>query len=74
MTHHILVISNYLQKPIASIAYAIVRYFEEAIQRYEDYQEYKKAVKQLSSMTDKDLADIGINRYDIPFIVKGTRK
>lgn len=74
MTHHILVISNYLQKPITNLTYAIVRYFEEAIQRYEQYQDYKKAVKQLSSMTDKDLADIGINRYDIPFIVKGVRK
>lgn len=71
MTHHILVISSFLQKPIADATYAVVRFFEESIQRYKERQMYKKTVKELSKMSDKDLYDIGINRYDIPFIARG---
>lgn len=32
--------------------------------------EYKRAVKQLCSMTDRELSDIGINRSDIHDVVR----
>ena len=71
MTHHILVISNFLQKPIAEVAYKIVN----AIDNFNSYRrreaEIRQAIRELSSMSDKDLDDIGINRYDIPFIARG---
>jgi uncharacterized protein YjiS (DUF1127 family) len=30
----------------------------------------RQTLKELSAMSDKDLADIGINRYDIKSIIK----
>jgi len=38
------------------------------------YFEYKDAVKELSAFTDRELADIGIRREDIPYIVKESHK
>ena len=38
------------------------------------YIEYREAVKELSAFTDRELADIGIRRMDIHFIVKETHK
>lgn len=35
------------------------------------YQEQQRALKELSALTDRELADIGITRGMIPFIVKG---
>lgn len=74
MTQHILVINSFLQKPIANATYAVVRFFEDKIQAHKERQMYKRTVKELSAMSDKDLYDIGINRYDIPFIAKGIRE
>ena len=41
--------------------------------RYVNYlsswREHRKVIKQLNAMTDKELADIGINRYDIDRLV-----
>ena len=74
MTHHILLVNNFLQKPIANVTYAVVRFFEDKIQAYKERQMYKRTVRELSAMSDKDLCDIGINRYDIPFIAKGIRE
>lgn len=71
MTQHILVINSFFQKPIANVTYAVVRFFENQIQKYNERQMYKKTVRELSKMSDKDLADIGVNRYDIPFIARG---
>lgn len=33
----------------------------------------KKTIKELSNLTDRELNDIGINRYDIPRIAGETR-
>lgn len=35
------------------------------------YQERQKALRELNAMSDKELADIGITRSMIPFVVKG---
>lgn len=41
--------------------------------RYMNYlstwREHRKVIKQLNAMSDKELADIGINRYDIDRLV-----
>lgn len=33
------------------------------------WREHRKVIKQLNAMSDKELADIGINRYDIDRLV-----
>ncbi len=41
--------------------------------RYMNYlstwREHRKVIKQLNAMSDKELSDIGINRYDIDRLV-----
>ncbi len=71
MTHHILVVSNFLQKPIAELAYSISKAITDISLYHHRQAIIRKTIKELSAMSDKDLDDIGINRYDIPFIAKG---
>jgi uncharacterized protein YjiS (DUF1127 family) len=39
-----------------------------------EYFKYRDVVKELSSMTDRELCDIGISRCDIPCIAKEASK
>jgi uncharacterized protein YjiS (DUF1127 family) len=39
---------------------------------YERRQQYLKTVRELSAMSDRDLADIGIRRGDFHSVAKGT--
>ena len=71
MTQHILILSNFLQKPISEATYAVVSFFEKLVEKQHQRRMYYKTIRELSAMTDRDLNDIGINRYDIPFIARG---
>ena len=39
-----------------------------------NYLAYKEAFRELNSYSDRDLADIGIRREDIPFIISASLK
>ena len=41
------------------------------LDKFNKYQEQQKALRELNAMSDKELADIGITRGMIPFVVKG---
>lgn len=40
------------------------------VKKYKTWQLYKKTVNELSRMNDRDLADIGIGRYDIKQVAR----
>ena len=61
MTQHILVLSNYLLKPIESLL-DFLKSWNSYIKRQ---RRYKQTVKELSALTDYELNDIGIARGDI---------
>jgi uncharacterized protein YjiS (DUF1127 family) len=42
--------------------------------RYRAYVAYRNAVHELSSMSDRELQDIGISRYDISNVARQTCK
>ena len=44
--------------------------FETLKKRVVRYKTNKSAIRELHGMTDRDLADIGISRYDIERVVK----
>ena len=39
-------------------------------EKFSAWRRYRDAVRELSSLTDRELADIGINRFDIAAIVR----
>lgn len=47
----------------------IVKYLSDNIKTY---FRYHVAVKELSKLSDRELKDLGINRYEIPYIVYGS--
>lgn len=68
MTHTLTVKQNYLTSNINKLYQKVVSYFGTTLEKSQQKALYRKTVKELSKMSDRDLADIGINRYDIPFI------
>ena len=65
MTHYILTITNYLQSPISEIINLISRLDEIVRTNYAKHKMYKSTVKELSRLSDAELLDIGLSRYDI---------
>lgn len=65
MTHYILTISNILQNPIAELTSSISRLLEAARSNYAKHKQYKNTVKELSRLSDAELLDIGLSRYDV---------
>ena len=61
MTQHILVLSNYLLKPIEGLL-DFLKSWNSYVKRQ---RAYKQTVKELSALTDYELNDIGIARGDI---------
>ena len=61
MTQHILVLSNYLLKPIESLL-DFLKSWNSYVKRQ---RVYKQTVKELSALSDYELNDIGIARGDI---------
>lgn len=39
--------------------------FSKIAKRYADYKKYRQTVSELSSLSNRDLADLGISRGDI---------
>ena len=71
MTHHILVVSNFLQKPIAELTYSISKAITDISLYRRRRAVINQTIKELSNMTDRDLADIGICRGDIEDVARG---
>jgi uncharacterized protein YjiS (DUF1127 family) len=44
--------------------------FEVLKTRYANWQRYKRTVSELESLTNRDLADLGIMRSDIPRLAR----
>lgn len=66
--------SNTLTHPqnIFVEAYTSIQDFVAKVsKRKSEVKKIRDAIKQLNSMSDRDLLDIGISRYDIEMIVKG---
>lgn len=42
-------------------------------QSYREWRKYRETVSELSSMSDRQLSDIGITRGDIPFVSRAKR-
>ena len=61
MTQHILAISNYLQSPIDGLLSFFNRYNTNRAIR----KKRNQTIRELSSLTDYELNDIGISRGDI---------
>ena len=61
MTQHILAISNYLQSPID----ALLSFFKGVNTNRQLRKRRNQTIKELSSLTDYELNDIGIARGDI---------
>jgi uncharacterized protein YjiS (DUF1127 family) len=39
-------------------------------ERYHRWQRYNRTVRELNSLSNRDLADLGLNRYDIERIAR----
>ena len=48
--------------------------FRKAKRAIAEHNEFSRVVRELSAMTDRDLADIGISRGDIEFIATQATK
>ena len=44
---------------------------KNVLKKYHTWQKRKNDIAQLQALTDRDLADIGIRRYDIERVVDG---
>jgi uncharacterized protein YjiS (DUF1127 family) len=44
--------------------------FEVLKARYRSWQRYNRTISELGSLTDRDLADLGITRSDIPRLAR----
>lgn len=72
MTQLVLMLNNYLQRPITEIISAISNTFSTLVKAYEryakkraEYYHIQYTIRQLSSLSDKELRDIGIARNQI---------
>lgn len=68
MTHHILFVNNRLSKPITDLAYSVVKIIDHIIAVNKDRLARKQTVRELSRLSDRELLDMGISRYDIELI------
>lgn len=68
MTHHILFINNRLSGLITDIAHAFVKLTDRLIHAAKVRAQRRETYKQLSKLSDKELLDMGISRYDIEAI------
>lgn len=65
MTHHILVINSFLAGLITDITHAVVGVVDRLTHAAKVHAQRREAFKQLSRLSDKELLDMGISRYDI---------
>lgn len=67
MTQHILTVSNYLTNPINEA----IELFKGLRKSWDHAQHVNQTVKELNSLTDKELSDIGLSRGDIYSVARG---
>jgi uncharacterized protein YjiS (DUF1127 family) len=48
----------------------MVRFLSNILDSWSKWRKYTRTVKELYAMTDRDLADMGIARGDIPYVAK----
>jgi uncharacterized protein YjiS (DUF1127 family) len=40
------------------------------IGKFKEWRSYRRTVRELSALSNRELADLGINRADIPFVAR----
>jgi len=65
MTHHILLINSFLAGLITDITHSIVKVADRIAHTAKVHAQRRETFKQLSRLSDKELLDMGISRYDI---------
>jgi len=45
----------------------------DIIGKYKEWRSYRRTVRELSRLSNRELADLGINRTDIPFVARTGR-
>ena len=69
MTHLTLTISNYLQNPINEFLKTV----SDALTKIAQHRKQQQAIRELNSLSDYQLRDMGISRGDIYSVVRGDR-
>jgi len=70
MTQHILAQANILQNAIK----AFIELLKDFSSTRKDNSEFKKTIRELNKLSDKDLLDIGLCRGDIYSVAKGNHE
>ena len=65
MTHHILFVNSFLAGLITDIVHATVKIVDRIAHAAKVHAQRRETFKQLSRLSDKELLDMGISRYDI---------
>lgn len=65
MTHHVLFVNSRLAKPMTDIVYSIVKLFDSIVEANRIRQLRRQTVRELNRLSDRELLDMGISRYDI---------
>ncbi len=65
MTHHILFINSRLSGLITDITHSFVKFADRLARAAHVRAQRRETFKQLSRLSDKELLDMGITRYDI---------
>ena len=73
MTQHILFISDLFAKPLTDIIHNITTGIQNFSEAKKARQKHRQTVRELTSLSDRDLLDMGISRYDIERIASETR-
>ena len=45
----------------------------DIIGKFNDWRSYRRTMNELSALSNRELADLGISRADIPFVAKRAR-
>jgi uncharacterized protein YjiS (DUF1127 family) len=72
MTHYILTIAHYLQSPVNELLTLISEIYSTARSNYAKHKAYKSTIKELGRLTDYQLLDMGLSRYDIHELARQT--
>ena len=68
MTQHILTVSSYLLNPISEFLRSLSALPNNIASSMKKSKSARNTIKELQSLTDKELNDIGISRGDIHYI------
>jgi len=52
----------------------IARFTDGLVGRYENWRARERAYRELAALDDRSLADIGLTRGDIPFVLEGAAR